>query len=220
MKILITGSSRGIGLKTAKYFLDKGFEVYGIDLLPSVIENEHYHHYIADIANKESLPEIKDIEYIFNNAGLQNCEDDITNNLKGTINVTEQYAFQDHIKSILFNASASANTGDEFPEYVASKAGIIGYMKNVAIRLAKYGAIANSLSLGGVITESNKVVMDDKDSWKKIMDATPLHKWMKEEEVSEWVYFLLVTNKSASGIDILIDNGEANLNSSFVWPKN
>ena len=42
---------------------------------------------------------------------------------------------------------------------------------------------------------------------------------MKEEEVSEWVYFLLVVNKSASGIDILIDNGEANLNSSFVWPK-
>lgn len=219
MKILITGSSRGIGLNTTKYFLSKGFEVYGIDLLPSSLEDNHYHHYIADISNIDSLPEIPNIDYLFNNAGLQNCDDDITNNLKGTINVCEKYAFQDNIKSILFNASASASTGDEFPEYVASKAGIIGYMKNVAIRLAKYQATANSISLGGVLTESNKIVMDDKDSWKKIMDATPLQKWVSEEEISEWVYFLLVTNKSASGIDILIDNGEANLNSTFIWPN-
>lgn len=219
MKILITGSSKGIGLNTAKYFLSKGFEVYGIDLLPSSIDDKHYHHYISDIANKDSLPEIDGLDFIFNNAGLQNCGDDISNNLKGTINVTEKYAFQESIKSVLFNASASANTGDEFPEYVASKAGIIGYMKNVAIRLARFNATANSISLGGVITESNKPVMEDKESWDKIMKATPLKKWMKEEEVSEWVYFLLVVNKSASGIDILIDNGEANLNSSFVWPK-
>ena len=219
MKILITGSSKGIGLNTAKLFLNKGFEVYGIDLLSSAIENEHYHHFIADISQKDSLPEIKGLDFIFNNAGLQNCEDDITNNLKGSINVTEKYAFQDNIKSVLFNASASANTGDEFPEYVASKAGIVGYMKNVAIRLAKYGATANSISLGGVITDSNKPVMEDDYSWKKIIDSTPLRKWASEDEVSEWVYFLLVVNKSASGIDILIDNGEANLNSTFVWPK-
>lgn len=219
MKILITGSSKGIGLNATKMFLDKGFEVYGIDLLPSQINDPHYHHYIADVSIKESLPDINGLNYIFNNAGLQNSKDDISNNLKGAINVSEKYAFQKDIKSVLFNASASASTGDEFPEYVASKAGIVGYMKNVAIRLAKYQATANSLSLGGVLTESNKVVIDDKDSWEKIMKVTPLKKWMNEDEVSEWVYFLLVINKSASGIDILIDNGEANLNSTFVWPK-
>lgn len=219
MKILITGSSKGIGLNATKMFLDKGFEVYGIDLLPSQINDPHYHHYIADVSNKESLPDINGLNYIFNNAGLQNSKDDITNNLKGTINVSEKYAFQKDIKSVLFNASASASTGDEFLEYVASKAGIVGYMKNVAIRLAKYQATANSISLGGVLTESNKLVIDDKESWEKIMKVTPLKKWMSEDEVSEWVYFLLVINKSASGIDILIDNGEANLNSTFVWPK-
>lgn len=219
MKILITGSSKGIGLNVSKFFLNKGFEVYGIDLLPSSIENTHYHHFISDISHKDSLPAIEGLDYIFNNAGLQNCEDDISNNLKGTINVTEKYGFQDNIKSILFNASASTSTGDEFPEYVASKAGIVGYMKNAAIRLAKYGATANSLSLGGVITESNKPVMESKENWRKIMEVTPLKKWMSEEEVCEWVYFLLVINKSASGIDVLVDNGEANLNSTFIWPN-
>lgn len=216
--ILITGSSRGIGFACAHKFLKVGFKVYGFDLLPSSIDDPNYHHYILDISNKDSLPDLSDVNYIFNNAGLQNSIDDIDNNLKGAINVTEKYGFQDNIKSILFNASASASTGDEFPQYVASKAGLVGYMKNVAIRLVKYKATANSISLGGVLTESNKPVMEDKNLWEQIMKVTPLKKWMSEEEVTEWVYFLLVINQSASGIDIVIDNGESNLNSTFVWP--
>ena len=219
MRILITGSSSGIGLKTAEYFLDKGFEVFGLDLKQSAIENDKYHHFVVNIIDKDHLPEIKELDYIFNNAGLQNSPDDIENNLKGAINVTEKYGFQPTIKSVLFNASASAHSGFEFPEYVASKAGMIGYMKNVAVRLAKQGATANSISLGGVLTKSNDPVINNKEYWDKIMAATPLKKWASEEEVAEWVYFLLVINKSASGIDILVDNGEFNLNSTFVWPK-
>ena len=218
MKILITGSSKGIGLACSKRFLKEGFEVYGLDLLPSSIDDKNYHHYVVDIS-KDELPELPDMDYIFNNAGLQNCPDDINNNLKGCIRVTEQYSFQDNIKSVLFNASASAHTGDEFPEYVASKAGIIGYMKNVAIRLSEFNATANSISLGGVLTESNKPVIENEESWEKIMEVTPLKKWATESEVVDWVYFLLIVNKSASGIDVLIDNGESNLNSTFVWPK-
>lgn len=218
MKVLITGSSKGIGLAAANRFLKLGHEVIGIDLLPSNIDHPNYHHFIADVSKKKQLPDIKDINIIFNNAGKQN-DHDIDNNLVGTINVTEKYAFQDQIKSVLFNASASARSGFEFPEYVASKAGVVGYMKNVATRLATYGATANSISLGGVLTDSNAPVLEDEDSWNQIMDATPLKKWATLEEVCDWVYFLTVTNKSASGQDILIDNGEFNLNSTFVWPK-
>lgn len=218
MKVLITGSSKGIGLAAANRFLKLGHEVIGIDLLPSNIDHPNYHHFIADISKKKQLPDIKDINIIFNNAGKQN-DHDIDNNLVGTINVTEKYAFQDQIKSVLFNASASARSGFEFPEYVASKAGVVGYMKNVATRLATYGATANSISLGGVLTDSNAPVLEDEGSWNQIMEATPLKKWATLEEVCDWVYFLTVANKSASGQDILIDNGEFNLNSTFVWPK-
>ena len=132
MRILITGSSSGIGLATSNFFLSKGFEVVGIDLLPSSINNPHYQHYIADIAEYDDIPELESFDYIFNNAGKQNSIDDIHNNLVGTINVTRKYGFEKTIKSILFNASASASTGFEFDEYVASKAGVIGYMKYVA----------------------------------------------------------------------------------------
>lgn len=217
MKILISGTSKGIGKVIAEYFLKNGHEVVGIDKLPSSIQNSNYSHYIADIS-KDELPEISGVEVLINNAGVQN-QNDIDVNLKGTIKVTQKYAFQNKIKSVLFNASASARSGFEFPEYVASKAGVVGYMKNVAVELAKFKATVNSISLGGVLTDSNKPVIDDKKSWEKIMDATPLKKWMSEEEVAEWVYFLTMINKSMTGQDVLIDNGELNLNSTFVWPK-
>lgn len=218
MRILITGSSKGIGLATATRFLKEGFEVVGLDLLPSSINNPHYQHFVCDISKVETLPELGEFDYLFNNAGLQNSNDDITNNLVGTMNVTKKYGLSKSIKSVLFNASASARSGFEFDQYVASKAGIVGYMKHIACILAKQGATCNSISLGGVLTDSNKEVIEDKKSWKQIMDVTPMKKWATLDEVCDWVYFLLIKNKSMSGQDLLIDNGEKDLNNTFVWP--
>ena len=215
MKILISGSSKGIGKAVALFFLEKGYEVIGIDKLPSSIIHDEYTHYQCDLTKE--LPDIGNVDYIFSNAGLQNSEDDIDNNLKSTINLIEKYGTCDGLKGILFNASASARSGFEFPEYVASKAGVVGYMKNVASRLASKKVVVNSISLGGVITDSNSRVMNDKKKWDEIMKVTPLKKWLTLDEVCEWVYFLLVTNKSCSGQDILVDNGELNLNNTFVW---
>lgn len=223
-KVLITGTSSGIGKAVALLFLSKNkdedaFEVIGIDKNDSTIQDPFYTHYQVDLRNKESLPDIEDIDILINNAGSQNSEDDIENNLKSTIYVTEKYAFQNSIKSVLFNASASAHTGFEFPYYSASKAGILGYMKNVAWRLAKqYKATCNSISCGGVFTSLNDDVVYDEKCWKEIMKATPLKKWATAEEIAEWIYFLTVINKSCTGQDILIDNGEKDLNCTFVWP--
>ena len=219
MKVLITGTSSGIGLGVAKKFLKEGHEVYGIDKKESVIVDDHFHPFKADISVPSSLPDIDGIEILFNNAGVQEEDKAIDTNLKGTIAVTEKYAFQSHIRSVLFNASSSAHTGFEFANYCASKAGVIGYMKNVAWRLAKhYKATCNSLSFGGVITQLNDKVMDE-ENFAKIMKVTPLKKWLTTDEAAEWVYFLTVINKSCTGQDILIDNGEKDLNCTFVWPE-
>lgn len=220
MKILITGASLGIGYSTALKFLSEGHEVYGFDIVNSLLENfENYHHYIIDVRDKDKFPNFDfNFDIIINNAGIQNSNDDIGVNLIGAINITEKYAFQENIKSVLFNASASAHTGFEFPEYSASKAGLIGYMKNCAWRLAKFGATCNSISCGGVLTDLNKPVLEDKKLWNKIMEITPLKKWATPEEIAEWIYFMTMINKSASGIDVLIDNCERG-NSTFIWPE-
>lgn len=224
--VIITGTSSGIGKETALYFLNKGYEVYGLDkkdcpldFVVNLKRNKNYHHYVVDCSNKEDLPDLPNCDILINNAGEQNSNDDIKNNLYSAIYVTEKYGIQKNIKAILFNASVSAHTGFEFPEYVASKSGLLGYMKNVACRVSKYKAICNSISCGGVLTDLNKPVIDDKELWNKIMEVTPLKRWATPNEIAEWIYFITVKNKFMTGQDIIIDGGEKDLNNTFVWTK-
>lgn len=219
--VLITGSSNGIGLAAVAKFLSNNYTVIGLDIDPNYkIEHPNFTHYTVDIRDKETLPDIENIDILINNAGQQNSDDDIGHNLIGSMNVTEKYALNNpNIKSVLFNASASAHTGFEFAEYSASKAGLIGYMKHCAWKLAKkYKATCNSISCGGVITDLNYEVLENDALWEKIMDVTPFKRWAAADEVAEWIYFMTVINKSCSGQDILIDNGEKDLNCTFIWP--
>lgn len=216
MKILITGTSQGIGKAIAQLFLDNGHEVFGIDRNESGLTDERYTHFVCDIRDIDSLPEISDVQVLINNAGTQN-EDDIDINLKALIRITEKYGIQSSIRSILNIGSASGHTGAEFPEYCASKGGVIAYTKNVAQRVAEYGATCNSIDPGGVLTPLNDCVINDPDLWQEIMDQTPLKRWATPEEIAQWAYFLTVVNSFCTGQSIVIDGGES-INSHFVWP--
>ena len=217
MNVLITGTSSGIGKGCAKYFLKNGHKVYGFDRKESTIEHPDYKHYCLDIRDKEMYPELPPMQIVINNAGVQN-EDDIDINLKGTIAVSEHYAVQPEIRSVIMIGSASGHTGSEFPEYAASKGGVLSYTKNIAMRIAPYQATCNSLDFGGVMTELNKPVMEDEKLWNAIMDLTPLKRWMSVEEAAEWIYFMAVQNRFCTGQNILIDGLEAG-NSNFIWPE-
>lgn len=215
MKVMITGTSQGIGKAIAEHFLANGYSVVGIDRQESSISHSSYLHYVCDVRDKDNLPSVDDIDILINNAGTQN-EDDIDINLKALIYITEKYGVRENIKSILNIGSASAHTGAEFPEYCASKGGILSYTKNVAMRVAKFGATCNSLDPGGVLTPLNECVMNDPLLWEQIMEETPLRRWATPKEIAEWAYFLTVTNKFCTGQNILVDGGEA-INYNFVW---
>ena len=216
MKVLITGTSGGIGKAAAELFLARGHEVSGMDVLPAALAHPRYTHYLKNILDKD-LPPIDGVEILINCAGVQTGTlEDIDVNLKGTIAVTEKYGLQKDIKSILLIASASGRNGAEFPAYAASKGGVIAYAKNVALRVAEWGAVCNSLSPGGVNTDSNARVLNDPVKREAVMREALLGKWAASEEIAEWIYFLTVVNKSMTGEDLLIDNGEM-LKSNFIW---
>ena len=217
MKVLITGTSQGIGKAIAEIFLNRNHIVIGIDRQPSAINDDKYTHYMLDVRDADKLPQIDGVNILINNAGTQN-EDDIDTNLKALIKVTEKYALQREIRSVLNIGSASAHTGSEFPEYCASKGGVVAYTKNVALRVANYGATCNSLDPGGVLTPLNECVINDPSLWAQIMNETPLKKWATPEEIAEWAYFLTVTNTFCTGQSIVVDGGES-INSKFIWKE-
>lgn len=215
MKVLVTGSSQGIGKAITELFLRKGHDVTGIDRQASSIDDARYTHIKCDV--RDILPDMEDVEILINNAGTQN-DDDIEINLKSLIRVTEKYGVQKSIRSILNIGSASGHTGSEFPEYCASKGGVIAYTKNVALRVAEYGATCNSLDPGGVLTPLNDCVVDDPALWSAIMAETPLKRWATPEEIAEWAYFMTVDNRFCTGQSIVVDGGES-INSRFIWPE-
>ena len=216
MKILITGTSQGIGKAIAEYFLSRSHTVIGIDRQSASIADNSYVHYQCNIRDWDSLPDIDDVDILINNAGTQN-EEDIDTNLKSLIRITEKYGVRKGIRSILNIGSASGHTGAEFPEYCASKGGVIAYTKNVALRVSQFGATCNSLDPGGVLTPLNDCVVNDPQLWNEIMLQTPLKRWATPEEIAQWAYFLTVENTFCTGQSIIVDGGES-INSHFVWP--
>ena len=215
MKVLVTGAAQGIGKAIAEIFLNNGHCVVGLDLQESSLTGVNYTHILCDVRGE--LPDIEGVEVLINNAGVQN-EDDIDVNLKALIKVTEKYGVRKGIRSILNIGSASGHTGSEFPEYCASKGGVIAYTKNVALRVAAFGAVCNSLDPGGVLTPLNDCVVNDPVLWEEIMQQTPLRRWATAEEIAQWAYFLTVTNTFCTGQSIVIDGGES-IKHNFVWKE-
>lgn len=78
MVFLITGSSRGLGLNLAKYYLDNGNSVIGISRSSSKLKKKKYIHFSADINNESEIKKIfifirnnfSKLDVLINNAGL------------------------------------------------------------------------------------------------------------------------------------------------------
>ena len=106
MRVLITGTSSGIGKAIAEKFLKEGFDVTGFDRKEASISQDSYTHFCLDIRDREQYPALAPFDIVINNAGVQN-ENDIDINLKGTIAITEAYGIHDTIRAVLMIGSAA-----------------------------------------------------------------------------------------------------------------
>ena len=107
MRVVVTGSSKGMGVEIAKKFLKEGHEVFGLDVEEASIFDIHYHHYICDVADKNSLPDIDGVNILINNAGVQKrtetklCHSDVLHAQRLKNNLNEEHQHLKHGDNIL-----------------------------------------------------------------------------------------------------------------------
>lgn len=183
--------------------------------------------YQASVSNEEEIKEVFNkiyqkygrIDYLINNAGITKDkaffamkEEDwlpvINTNLVGTIICTQcvlKYMIKERFGRIVNISSISGIIGSVGQaNYSASKAGVIGFTRAVALETSRYGILVNAVAPGFVETE-----MMDKMNEKhkqKYLSQIPIGRFSKPEEVSRVVYDLLDSDY-ITGQVISIDGG-------------
>lgn len=217
--VVVTGSARGIGRTIALEFAKEGANVIINDIsdgTPVVEEIEKMGREAifikANISDKEEAEKLINktvekfgrIDVLVNNAGItrdalihkmseENWNDVINVNLKGTFNCSKAAAKfmreqkYGRIISISSIVGQRGNVGQV--NYAASKAGIIGLTKALALELARYGDITvNAVSPGWVNTEMARAVPER--ILQRVIEAIPFHRLAEPEEVANLVVFL------------------------------
>jgi NAD(P)-dependent dehydrogenase (short-subunit alcohol dehydrogenase family) len=92
--------------------------------------------------------------------------------------------------------------------YCASKFGILGMTKALALELAPHGVTANTISPGPFATEMNTVLMQDPARNAQFISHIPVGRWGQAEELGPLVTFLCSEAAGfITGADIVIDGG-------------
>lgn len=92
--------------------------------------------------------------------------------------------------------------------YSASKAGLLGMTKALALELASYNITVNGISPGPFATEMNTQLLEDPRRNREFMARIPLGRWGRPEEVGSLAVYLCSDAAGfITGTDIVIDGG-------------
>jgi NAD(P)-dependent dehydrogenase (short-subunit alcohol dehydrogenase family) len=92
--------------------------------------------------------------------------------------------------------------------YSASKAGLLGMTRALALELAPYSITVNGISPGPFATEMNTVLMQDPVKNAEFLSKIPLGRWGKVEDIGALAVFLCSEAAGfITGTDIRIDGG-------------
>ena len=216
-KVLITGGFGGIGSAICSKFLLNNYTLVltatseeKINILKDTYGNNQFYYKIdmlEPVSFKNSLEIIannhKDLSVIVNNAGstqdnliFRMKEEQWSNVIQTNLNSNFQI-----IKSLLPNmlsnkygkiigiASVVALTGNPGQSnYVASKSGMIGLYKSIALEVAKRNININVVSPGFISTNMTDKLNDIQKN--EILSKIPMNRFGSPKDVAELVYFL------------------------------
>ena len=233
-KILITGASGGIGKELVKkftslggYVLGTGTKIEKLDLLKKEYPNIKVKRF--DMADDSRIEEFIDnvtlelggLDILINNAGMN--MDNLSLRMKDeewkkviNINLTSTFLLSKYaIKKMLKNkfgrivniTSVVGHTGNlGQSNYAASKSGIIGMSKSLAIEYAKKNITVNCVSPGFIVSDMTLNIAEKVKLY--LTSRIPMGKLGTGEDVSNCVAFLSSTEASyITGETIHVNGG-------------
>ena len=94
------------------------------------------------------------------------------------------------------------------PAYVASKGGVTGLTKALAVELAPHGITVNAIGPGYVATEMNTALVEDPEFNAMVENRTPVGRWGRPDEIAAAAVFLASDEASyVNGQTLLVDGG-------------
>lgn len=115
----------------------------------------------------------------------------------------QQYGRILNLTSIMSHVALPGRTA-----YAASKAGLLGLTRALALELAPEKITVNGISPGPVATEMNAPLIQDLELNQQFISKIPLGRWGKVEEVGHLAVYLCSEDAGfITGTDILIDGG-------------
>jgi NAD(P)-dependent dehydrogenase (short-subunit alcohol dehydrogenase family) len=92
--------------------------------------------------------------------------------------------------------------------YSASKAGLLGLTRALALELAAEGITVNGISPGPVATEMNQPILADPALNAEFLARIPVGRWGREEEIAQLAVYLCSEEAAfITGTDVVIDGG-------------
>lgn len=231
MSVLITGTSYGVGRATALKFMQEGYSVVGLDWKPATIPlSNSYIHHQCDVSNFDSLPDLINIEYIVNNAGIVTPKAQaIAVNLIGYMNIIKKYSGDPSLKAIVQIGSTASIKGYDNMEYCCSQGGRDALTKWAANNLGHDSrhVLVNSLNIDGIVpapegsldgTALEPELYADPELMKAIEDLSITGRLSTVHDIAEWIFFVLTKNRIMTGEIIKIDGELMNCYKFIPYP--
>ena len=220
MNILITGATRGIGKAIAEGLNSDKNTIFATGRNEELLK-QYKNYCICDLATKEGMQKLGDyiqknnIDILINNAGeylytpaiegfvLDKLEHITALNLQAPlylISKAAQYMKSQNFGRIINIGSISGVMGEANASlYSATKAGLIGATKALALELAEFGITVNTINPGWVDTDLGNSSCEDSDfSKEEIIECIPQRRFVAPSEIAGMVKYLI--SEEAKGV--------------------
>jgi NAD(P)-dependent dehydrogenase (short-subunit alcohol dehydrogenase family) len=138
--------------------------------------------------------------------------DIIETNLTGTFRACQVFGrhmiAERHGRIINIGSLASFVGLHEVAAYTASKSGVAGLTRALAVEWAPHGVCVNAIAPGVFRTELNQKLLDGTDRGRELLARTPMKRWGKVEELAGAAVFLASDAASfVTGEVLTVDGG-------------